>query len=473
MKITPVILSGGSGSRLWPVSRRFVPKQFIDFFGKESLFNKTILRTRKRELFSDPIIVCNNEHRFLAVDELKKINVTPKSIILEPVAKNTAPAIAIAALDVMAKKGKKEDIILIMPSDHIIKSEKKFVEAVKKAIPAVEDEYLVTFGIDPTSPETEYGYIKKSKKLKDEDGVFEVESFVEKPPLSEAKKFVASNSYLWNSGIFMVKASRYLELLQKLRGELFVNCCSSYNRASKDLEFIRVDIEEFDKCLNISIDHAIAEKANKVCVVPIDVGWSDVGSWQAISDISEKDADDNSIVGDVVTLDTENCYINAADKMVTTIGVKDLIIVSLKDSVLVANKNNAQDVKKLFSILMDQKREECDSHIKTMRPWGSFETLEVSDRFKVKSLRVNPGASLALQMHNHRAEHWVVVKGTAYVTCGTREFVLKEDESTYIPIGKKHRLENRGKIPLEIIEVQSGDYLEEDDVIRFSDIYGR
>jgi mannose-1-phosphate guanylyltransferase/mannose-6-phosphate isomerase len=270
----------------------------------------------------------------------------------------------------------------------------------------------------------------------------------------------------------MFRASRYLELLQKLQGEMFVSCCASYNQSVKDLDFVRLDAAEFEKCANISIDYAVMEKAEKVCVVPVDIGWSDVGSWQAVAEISPTDANQNTLVGDVVAIKTKNCYINGS-KLVATIGVENLIIVALKDVVLVINKNNAQQVKELFEMLKNRKREECDSHTVVLRPWGSFETVDVSDRFKVKRIAVKPNASLSLQMHNHRAEHWIVVKGTAHVTCGNREFVLKEDESTYIPIGKKHRLENRGKIPLEIIEVQTGNYLEEDDIIRFSDIYGR
>ena len=473
MKITPVILSGGSGTRLWPISRSLNPKQFLDFFGEHSLFQKAALRVKNSEDFHEPIIVCNSEHRFTAAEELQKINITPKSIILEPVGRNTAPAIAIAALDVIVSHAKKDDLILVMPSDHIIQDEEKFLAQVKKAAKAANDEYLVTFGILPHKAETGYGYIKKDEELSKFKEIFTVEKFVEKPNKKTAEEFLKSGEYLWNSGIFMFKASTYLETLQKLQNDMFLRCCNSYNKAVRDLDFIRLFAEDFEKCPNISVDYAIMEKAEKVAVTPIDVGWSDVGSWQAIAEITKQDENKNSLIGDVLAVKTKNCYINSRSGLVATIGVENLIIISLKDAVLVANKNNSQDVKELFEILKKQKRDECHSHTKVLRPWGSFETIDISDRFKVKRITVKPKSSLSLQMHNHRAEHWVVVKGTAHVTCGSKEFVMTEDESTYIPVGKKHRLENKGQIPLELIEVQTGGYLGEDDIIRFSDIYGR
>ncbi len=472
MKITPVILSGGSGTRLWPVSRSLNPKQFLNLFGENSLFQKTVLRAKNLEDFYEPIIVCNNEHRFTVAEELRKIDVNPRSIILEPRGKNTAPAIAIAALEV-ATNSKKDDLILVMPSDHIIADENLFISWVKKAIPAAQNECLVTFGIVPNKAETGYGYIKKAGKLENFDEIFAVEKFIEKPNQEKAQDFVRSEKYLWNSGIFMFKASVYLEVLQKLQNEIFISCCKSYDKASRDLDFIRLSAEDFEKCPSISIDYAVMEKSQKVVVIPIDIGWSDVGSWQAISEITAKDDNQNSLIGDVSALKTKNCYINSRNCLVSTIGVENLIIIALKDVVLVANKNCSQDVKEMFENLKKQKREECDTHTKVLRPWGSFETIDVEDRFKVKRIVVNPKSSLSLQMHNHRAEHWIVVKGTAHVTCGNKEFVMTEDQSTYIPIGKKHRLENKGQISLELIEVQTGSYLGEDDIIRFSDIYGR
>lgn len=473
MKITPVILSGGSGTRLWPISRELSPKQFSDFFGKESLFQKTVLRTKEKDTFQNPVIICNSEHRFNVSESLNDIHLEPKSIILEPIGKNTAPAIAIAAIDIVTNNKKNDDIMLVMPSDHIIENEKKFLKQVEIAYEAAKQEYLVTFGIVPDSPETGYGYIKKSTKIKDLKETFLVDEFVEKPDLKTAKEFIKAKNYFWNSGIFMFKASTYLEELQRYNNAIFLNCCNSYNYATKDLGFIRLESEHFDKCPDISVDYCIMEKTKKSALVPLDAKWSDVGSWDSIHNISDKDKDNNSIIGDVKTLNTKNCYINSEDKLVATIGVKDLIIVSLKDTILIANKNNAQDVKTLFNMLKEEKRDECLGHAKVHRPWGSFETIYLSDRTKVKKIIVNPKSCLSLQMHNHRAEHWIVIKGTAYVTCDTKEFIMTEDQSTYIPIGKKHRLENKGKIPLEIIEVQTGSYLGEDDIIRFSDIYGR
>lgn len=472
MKITPVILSGGSGTRLWPVSRELNPKQFLDFFGEHSLFQQAALRVKNSEIFSQPIVICNNEHRFTAAEELQKIKVDPSSIILEPIARNTAPAIAIAALDVITKKSK-DDLILVIPSDHIIKDQKEFLAAVKKAALAAKEEYLVTFGILPNKAETGYGYIKKDHSLEKISEVFAVKKFIEKPDATTATKFLKSGDYLWNSGIFIFRAASYLEALQKHNNSIFINCVNAYKRATRDLDFLRLQIEDFEKCANISIDYAVMEKAQKVAVVPLDAGWSDVGSWHAVAELAKQDEDGNSLIGEVVSLDTKNCYINSRHKLITTIGVENLIIISLKDAVLIVNKNKSQDVKKMFEILKKNNREEHHSHTKVLRPWGSFETIDISERFRVKKIILKPKASLSLQMHNHRAEHWIVVKGTAHVTCANKEFILTEDQSTYIPVGKKHRLENKGQIPLELIEVQTGGYLGEDDIIRFSDIYGR
>lgn len=471
MKITPVILSGGSGTRLWPLSRTLNPKQFLNLVDDYSLFQRSALRTKNEEIFGNPIIVCNNEHRFIAAEELQKINITPKAIILESTGRNTAPAITVAALN--AVENQEEDLILVMPSDHIILDEQAFLNSVTSAIKAAQNGYLITFGIVPNNPETGYGYIKKGTELNDLGKISVVEKFVEKPKKEVAESFLKQGGYLWNSGIFMFKASVYLNILRQLENNIFINCCNAYNKSLKDLDFVRLFAEDFEKCQNISVDYAVMEKCDKVVVASIDAGWSDVGNWQALSEIAPKDKDGNSLSGDVIALQTKDCYISSKHNLIATIGVKDLIIVSLKDATLIANKNSAQDVKELFEALKKLKRPECDSQTKVLRPWGSFETIDISERFKVKRITVKPKSSLSLQMHNHRAEHWVVVKGTAHVTCGSKEFVLTEDESTYIPVGKKHRLENKGQIPLEIIEVQTGNYLGEDDIIRFSDIYGR
>jgi mannose-1-phosphate guanylyltransferase/mannose-6-phosphate isomerase len=475
MKITPVILSGGSGTRLWPVSRELNPKQFLDFFGKHSLFQQTALRVKSKD-FERPIVVCNNEHRFTAAEELQKIGIEPHSIILEPCARNTAPAIAIAAIGVITSD-QKNDVILVMPSDHIIRDEKKFITQVKNSFAAAQAGYLITFGIMPDKAETGYGYIKKSAEVKDFSEVFSVEKFIEKPNQETAEKFLAEGksfgNYLWNSGIFMFRASAYLEALQKYHNDIFIACINSHNKARRDLDFMRLPEEDFGQCANISIDYAVMEKAEKVAVVPVNIGWSDVGSWSAVAELSPQNEDGNTLLGDAFSLNSKNCYVNSRSRLVATIGVENLIVIALKDVVLVLNKNNSQDVKKMFELLKNQKREECFSHTKVLRPWGSFEVIDEADRFKAKRITVKPGASLSLQMHNHRAEHWIVVKGVAHVTCDRDEFILTEDKSTYIPIGKKHRLENKGKIPLELIEVQTGEYLGEDDIVRFSDIYGR
>ena len=465
-KINPIILSGGSGTRLWPLSRVSSPKQFLKLFDDKSLFQKTVLRSSDDKLFNHPIIVCNNDHRFSVAHEMQQISKIAGSIILEPVARNTAPAIAAAAFDVLKNYSEDDDLMLVMPSDHLIKDENSFINSIKEAAKLAEDGFLITFGIVPESPETGYGYIEKGEG-------YEVKRFVEKPNLDTARKFIQAGNFFWNSGIFMFKASAYLHNLQNLSLEVFDNAKKSYENSVKDLDFIRLEEKSFKDVPNISIDYAVMEKSKKIAVIPISVGWNDIGSWSAIAEVSKKDQNNNSLVGDVLTAKTDNCYIDSKHGLVATIGVSDLIIVNLKDTVLIANKNNTQEVKEIYQKLKDKNRSECSDHPKMYRPWGSFETIDESDRFKVKRITVEPGESLSLQMHHHRAEHWIVVRGTASVTCGDKTFDLHEDQSTYIPLESKHRLENKGKETLELIEVQTGNYLGEDDIIRFSDKYGR
>ena len=465
-KINPIILSGGSGTRLWPLSRASSPKQFLKLFDDKSLFQKTVLRSSDDKLFNHPIIVCNNDHRFSVAHEMQQISKIAGSIILEPIARNTAPAIAAAAFDVLKNYSEDDDLMLVMPSDHLIKDENSFINSIKEAAKLAEDGFLITFGIVPESPETGYGYIEKGEG-------YEVKRFVEKPNLDTARKFIQAGNFFWNSGIFMFKASAYLHNLQNLSLEVFENAKKSYENSVKDLDFIRLEETSFKDVPNISIDYAVMEKSKKIAVIPISVGWNDIGSWSAIAEVSKKDQNNNSLVGDVLTAKTDNCYIDSKHGLVATIGVSDLIIVNLKDTVLIANKNNTQEVKEIYQKLKDKNRSECSDHPKMYRPWGSFETIDESDRFKVKRITVEPGESLSLQMHHHRAEHWIVVRGTASVTCGDKTFDLHEDQSTYIPLESKHRLENKGKETLELIEVQTGNYLGEDDIIRFSDKYGR
>jgi mannose-1-phosphate guanylyltransferase/mannose-6-phosphate isomerase len=471
MKITPIILSGGSGTRLWPLSRKSSPKQFLKLFDEFSLFQKTILRVTDDRYFNAPIVVCNNEHRFMVAEELKQINISAESIILEPIAKNTAAAISAAAFEV-AEKFSNQDLMLVMPCDHLIKKEKEFIEAVKSSVKSALDDNMVTFGILPKNVETGFGYIKKGAQIKDLE-IFRVDKFVEKPSEEKAKEMIEDGNFFFNSGIFLFKASVFLANLSKLQNDVFVNVKNAYKNSLKDLDFIRLAAADFEKCSDISIDYAVMEKSKNISLKIVDIDWSDVGSWKTLSEISEKDSSRNNIIGDVVSIKTSDCYIHSKYKLTTTIGVENLIIISLKDVVLVASKDNAQDVKKLFEELKKYSREECDSHLTSFRPWGSFETIDFGDRFKVKRITVKPKSSLSLQLHHHRAEHWVVVKGSAIVSCDDKKFILSEDQSTYIPLGKKHRLENEGETDLEIIEIQTGNILSEDDIVRFSDIYGR
>lgn len=468
--ITPVILSGGSGTRLWPISRQSNPKQFSNFFGEKSLFQKTILRFKNNENFANPIIICNNDHRFIVTSQLQEIDVIPQKIILEPFARNTASGIATAS-HLLAKSS--SQIILALPSDHLILDEKNFIEQIILAKKMAQQNYLITFGITPSYAETGYGYIEKSEALNAEKTIFKVAKFIEKPDKSKAEELISQNNFYWNSGIFLFESKNYLQNLEKFEKNIFIHSKNAVDLAKQDLDFTRLDANEFAKCSNISIDYAVMEKAQNIAVMPLNIGWKDVGSWNAIDNLSSQDDMKNSFHGEVVALKTKNCYIHSSQQLVATIGIENLIIVTTKDAILIANKNNSQDVKELFEKLKKINSKYCDENPITLRPWGSFAIIDFGKNFKVKKIIVKPFCSLSLQKHQHRSEHWVVVKGTAHVICEDREFILNENESTFIPLGKKHRLENKNNDFLEIIEIQTGNYLGEDDIFRFNDNYGR
>ena len=463
-----VVMAGGEGSRLWPVSRSSFPKQFINLVSGNSMLQDTILRVDEN-CREEPYIVCNDSTRFLVVEELQNINLSNANIILEPVGRNTAPAIALAAAHAMKDD---DPVMLVLSADHVILDKSKFQIAVEIARQQALDGNLVTFGIVPSHPETGYGYIKKSKGC-DADKAFSVSAFVEKPNLEKAKDYISSGDYLWNSGMFMFRASRYLEELKKFEPKIHSICIEAVKQATQDLDFIRISEEIFQDCPNTSIDYAVMEKTGAAVVVPLDAGWSDVGSWLSLYEVSVKDKSNNVITGDSICIDTKNTLIRGDERLIATIGVDDLVIVDTKDALLVAKKDQSQKVKEVTNKLKQKGRSEYFSHREVYRPWGKYDSIDQGDRYQVKLITVKPGQKLSLQMHHHRAEHWIVVSGTAKVTLGKDEIMLSENQSTYIPLGVTHALENPGKIPLELIEVQSGSYLGEDDIVRFEDKYGR
>ncbi|RQT27732.1 mannose-1-phosphate guanylyltransferase/mannose-6-phosphate isomerase [Burkholderia cepacia] len=472
MKIYPVILCGGSGTRLWPMSRGGYPKQYLKLTGDHTLVQQTALRTNGIPNVSAPIIVTNNEQRFLVAEQLRQIGVTPSSIVLEPIGRNTAPAIAAAAL--LAQQESPDALVLILPSDHVILDEAAFATAVRTAAEFAADQYLVTFGITPTTAHTGYGYIRRGTSLAGSSDVYQVESFVEKPNAETAEHFVNDGGYYWNSGMFMLKASNYMTELRRHAPDIARQAELSLASAVRDDDFIRLDTESFSASPSLSIDYAVMEKTERAAVVgAADLGWNDIGSWSALAEIAAKDESGNVIMGDVYANSVTNSYIRTEHRMVAAIGLTDIVIVETADAVLVAHRDKTQDVKKIVEWLNASDRHESVTHRRVVRPWGSYEGIDQGDRFQVKRIVVNPGAQLSLQMHHHRAEHWIVVKGTALVTNGDKDILLTENQSTYIPLGTTHRLSNPGKIPLELIEVQSGAYLGEDDIVRFQDTYGR
>ncbi|MEZ5875692.1 MAG: mannose-1-phosphate guanylyltransferase/mannose-6-phosphate isomerase [Hyphomicrobiales bacterium] len=467
--IYPVVLSGGTGSRLWPVSRAQMPKQLMPFLSNRSLLQETVLRLADVDGIAPPLIISNTDHRFMIAAQLQELGVTPTAHVLEPVGRNTAAAAAVAATiigDVDA-----EGVLLLLPADHHIADVEAFRAAVKAGATYAEQGHIATFGITARSPETGYGYVKRGKAI--DDRAFAVAQFTEKPDLERAKSFLAKGGYDWNSGIFMVRADVLAGELKTHCPEILTNSASAVAGSYKDLDFVRLDEPAFKACPSEPIDTAVMERTTKAVVMPLEIGWSDVGSWNALWDLGDKDQSGNVITGDVLAIDTERTYIRGNGRLVTTLGVKDLVVVDTGDAVLIADKTRAQDIRGLVTKLKDLGRTEYDIHSRVHRPWGFYESIEAGDRYQVKHLMVKPGASLSLQMHHHRAEHWVVVKGTARVVLGNREMLISENESTYIPIGTPHRLENPGKVPLSIIEVQSGCYLGEDDIVRFDDRYGR
>jgi mannose-1-phosphate guanylyltransferase/mannose-6-phosphate isomerase len=466
--IIPVILSGGSGTRLWPSSRAAHPKQFLRLTSEFSLLQQTVARLDGLENVKNPIVVANHEHRFMVAEHLRQIDIDPNQIILEPCARNTAPAIALAAL---ADSVDSESILLVLPADHLIDDVQGFHSALNKAIPFCEQGHLATFGVMPDHPSTQFGYIKSGGLLA--TGVFRSAAFCEKPDLSTAKNFIESGRYSWNSGIFMFQAKAYLDELEKVEPDVVSVCSAAMQDAKMDLNFVRVDEAEFSKSPSNSIDYAVMEKTELGVVIPMDVGWSDIGSWSALHGIQEKDQNQNAVKGDVILDGVSNSLIISEKKLIAALDVDNIVLVETDDAILLSSKDGVHEINKIVGELKLQERSEANIHRKVYRPWGSFDSIEVGENFQVKRLTVKPKAKLSLQMHNHRAEHWVVVKGVATVTNGDNEFDLNVNESTYIPVGAKHSLENQGSDDLELIEVQTGAYLGEDDIVRFDDHYGR
>ena len=466
--IVPVIMAGGTGSRLWPLSRQLHPKQFLKLCGDSTLLQQTLARLNGLDTAA-PLIICNEDHRFLVAEQIRQIKLQGAGILLEPVGKNTAPAIALAALH--ACQEGQDPVLLVLAADHYIADEAEFRDVVNSASQLAEQGKLVTFGIVPTHAETGYGYIQRGVAFSQTG--YQVVRFVEKPNREKAEAYLQSGDYYWNSGMFMFKASAYLKALSEFRPDILDACKKALQQGQKDMDFIRINADAFIQCPEDSIDYAVMEKTNDAAVIPLNAGWSDIGSWSALWEIGNKDAHGNVSKGDVLALNTNNCLIHADHKLVATVGVDNLVVVETKDAVLVVHKDCVQDVKKVVEAIKKDGRHEHINHREVYRPWGVYDSVEAGERYQVKRITVKPGAKLSVQMHHHRAEHWVVVSGTAKVTNGEKTFLVTENESTYIPIGEIHALENPGKIPLELIEVQSGSYLGEDDIVRFDDKYGR
>ena len=469
MKIVPVILLGGSGTRLWPVSRKNHPKQFLNLTGDKTLLQATLSRLEGIDGLESSIVVCNEKHRFTAAEQLMEMNREMGDIILEPVGKNTAPAVAIAALRAQEKHD--DALLLVLPADHVIKNTESFQKTVKLAADAALKDNLVTFGIVPTKPETGYGYIKHGVAIS--NNLYKVDKFVEKPDLLTAQSYIESGEYYWNSGMFLFKSTLYLKELEQFRPEILTCCKDALSQSEHDLDFIRLHKSSFEACPSDSIDYAVMEETRNAVSVPLSAGWNDVGSWDALWEIEEKNTEGNVLQGDVLTHNSQDCLVKAENKLVTLVGVNNLVVIETKDAVLVANKNTVQDVKSIVQKLCADNRSEAALHREVYRPWGKYDGVDMGERFQVKRITVKPGESTSMQMHHHRAEHWIIVSGVAEVTCGDKVTLCTENQAAFIPQGSKHRIANPGKLPMEMIEVQTGSYLGEDDIVRFEDQYGR
>ncbi|MBF0528121.1 MAG: mannose-1-phosphate guanylyltransferase/mannose-6-phosphate isomerase [Deltaproteobacteria bacterium] len=470
MKIQPVILSGGAGTRLWPISRGLYPKQFQAFSTEKTLFQETILRLAKNDWAAPPLVICNIDQRFFVADQLHSLGILPEAIVLEPVGRNTAPAAAVAAL---MSECPTETILAIMPADHHITNGLEFCLAAYQAAMLAQNGWLMALGVHPTSPHTGYGYIETEHYLDENPSAYAIKSFHEKPDAITAAGYLANSRFLWNSGIFFFRADKYIEELERLQPDILTACRAAVSEARRDLDFIRLEAKNFSTSPSISIDYAVMEHTSKAAVLPVDIGWNDIGSWQALWQIGDKNAHGNVIKGDIVTHDVKNSYIRAEHGLVAAIGLNRMLVVETADAVLVAPLDRSEDVKYVVNIMRQNGNTQEQSHVRHYRPWGYFETLDSGDRFQVKRLMLKPGGKLSLQRHHHRAEHWVVVNGTAMATIGEKEMLLAPNDSLHIPLGTNHRLENPGKVPLHLIEVQSGDYLGEDDIVRIEDVYRR
>ncbi len=470
-RIYPVVLSGGLGTRLWPLSRALYPKQLLPLHGENSMLQETLARVGDSGRFGPPLLICNGEHRFIIAEQIQALGVTPQAIVLEPEGRNTAPAAAVAAL--MLLRESPDALLLVLPSDHVIEDRAGFLAAVSQAVPAARAGAMVTFGVVPSGPETGYGYIRQGVALDGSGTCHKVERFVEKPPRKRAEEMLIEGGWCWNSGMFLFAAKAFLEELERFEPGMAAHCQAAIERGQEDLDFFRLDPKSFAALTGKSIDHAVMEHTKSAAVVPVQIGWNDIGSWTALWDVGDKDKDGNVTQGTVIAEGAKDSYLRTDGPLIAAVGVRDMLVVATQDAVLIADKDHAQDVKQVVEQLKDMGSDQHHAHVRVYRPWGSYQSIDNGTGFQVKQLEVKPGAKLSLQMHNQRAEHWVVVQGTARVTRGEDTFDLEVNQSTYIPVRTTHRLENPGKVPLRVIEVQSGDYLGEDDIVRFDDVYGR